>query len=219
MKLYTWWRSQAAYRVRIAIALKGLEVEPIPLDLMQGDQLRDDYVRLNPQGVVPALIDGDGPPLMQSLAIIEYLDERNPDPPLLPADLRDRAYARALSLILASDAHPLITPRVRKFLERELRVDSSTQTRWIMHWMREGLRAVEAHLERTPRVHNYCCGRAPTLADICLVAHITTCKILPQFDFAAFPNAMTIFDHCMTQDAFVKTAPRFQPGAPVGTTY
>ena len=219
MKLYTWWRSQAAYRVRIALALKGIQAESITLDLMQGDQLKGDYVQLNPQGAVPTLIDGDGPPLTQSLAIIEYLNESNPEPPLLPADLHARAYVRALALILAGDAHPFVTPRVRNFLEHELRVDPSNRLRWMVHWMREGLRAVEAHLTRDSLAGNFCNGNAPSIADICLVAHITTCKILPQFDFAAYPKALAIYEHCMTMDAFVKTAPCFQPGAPADATY
>ena len=124
MKLFTYWRSQAAYRVRIALGLKGLAAEKVTLDLLAGDQFAADYHKLNPEGVVPTLIDDEGaPPLVQSLAILEYLDEKYPEPPLLPRELRARAHARALAQMVAMDAHPFIVPRVRKYLEEELHLD------------------------------------------------------------------------------------------------
>ena len=123
MKLFTYWRSQAAFRVRIALGLKGLAMEKVTLDLLAGDQFAADYQKLNPEGVVPTLIDGEGEPLVQSLAILEYLDEKYPEPPLLPKDLRARAHARAIAQMVAMDAHPFIVPRVRKYLEEELRLD------------------------------------------------------------------------------------------------
>ena len=120
MKLYTYWRSQASYRVRVALRLKGLVAETIALDLLKGEQFEHTYAALNPQMAVPTLLDGDGPPLMQSLAIIEYIEEKYPRPPLLPVDLRARAHVRALAQMVAVDAHPFIVPRVRKYLEAEL---------------------------------------------------------------------------------------------------
>src|ERR1043165_289750 len=119
MKLFTYWRSQAAYRVRIALRLKGIAMEKVSLDLLEGDQFTADYLSLNPEGVVPTLLDGEGPPLTQSLAILEYLDEKYPRPSLLPTDIRARAQARALAQMVAMDAHPFIVPRVRQYLEQE----------------------------------------------------------------------------------------------------
>src|SRR5215475_4587578 len=123
MKLYTYWRSQAAFRVRIALRLKGLAADKVTLDLLKGDQFDADYHALNPEGVVPTLIDGEGAPLVQSLAILEYLDEKYREPALLPSDLRARAHVRALAQMSAMDAHPFIVPRVRKYLEQELHLD------------------------------------------------------------------------------------------------
>src|SRR3954469_608762 len=143
MKLFTYWRSQAAYRVRIALALKGLQAEKVSLDLLAGDQFEAEYRKLNPEGVVPTLIDGEGEPLVQSLAILEYLDEKYPDPPLLPKDLRARAHARALAQMVAMDAHPFIVPRVRKYLEDELRLDEATRAKWVRHWLDAGSYAIE----------------------------------------------------------------------------
>ena len=125
--LYTYWRSQAAFRVRIALRLKGIANEKITLDLLKGDQFAASYQALNPEGVVPTLIDGAGEPLVQSLAILEYLDEKYPDPPLLPTELRARAHARAIAQMVAMDAHPFIVPRVRKYLEEELGLDEATR--------------------------------------------------------------------------------------------
>src|SRR3954471_7604463 len=126
MKLYTYWRSQASFRVRVALRLKGLSADLVTLDLLKGDQFDPAYRTVNPEMVVPALIDGDGPPLLQSLAILEYPDEKPPSPPLLPKDLRDRAHVRALAQMVAMDAHPFAVPRVRKYLEQDLRLDETT---------------------------------------------------------------------------------------------
>src|SRR6476646_7747137 len=126
MKLYSFWRSQATFRVRIALRLKGIAAEVTTLDLIKGDQFAGNYGALNPGHVVPTLIDGDGPPLVQSLAIIEYLDEKYPDPPVLPKDLLARAHVRAVGQMMAMDTHPLVVPRVRKYMEEELHLDEST---------------------------------------------------------------------------------------------
>src|SRR3954451_1037542 len=134
MKLFTYWRSQAAFRVRVAMRLKGLAMEKVSLDLLKGDQFAPDYQKLNPEGVVPTLIDGDGPPLVQSLAILEYLEEKYPDPPILPKDLRARAHARAIAHMVAMDAHPFMVPRVRKYLEQDLGLAGTTRISWVTPW-------------------------------------------------------------------------------------
>ena len=149
MKLFTYWRSQAAYRVRIALGLKGVAMEKVTLDLLAGDQFAAEYHKLNPEGVVPTLIDDDGaPPLVQSLAILEYLDEKYPDPPLLPKELRARAHVRALGQMVAMDAHPFIVPRVRKYLEDELHLYEAARAQWVRHWLDSGSSAMEEMLAR-----------------------------------------------------------------------
>src|SRR6202049_2142735 len=134
MKLYGFWRSLATYRVRAALALKEVEAEQQYINLLQGVQHGDDYKAVNPQSVVPALVIDDGAPLFQSLAIIEYLEETSPEPPLLPKDPRGRARVRGLSMIVACDAHPLIVPRIRSYLEREMHQDEAARNRWLHYW-------------------------------------------------------------------------------------
>jgi maleylacetoacetate isomerase len=214
MKLYTYWRSQAAFRVRIALKLKGVDAELATIDILKGDQFTDSYRALNPEMVVPTLIDGEGPPLVQSLAILEYLEEKYPNPPLLPNDFRARAHVRALAQTLAADTHPFLVPRVRKYLEEELRVDEPTRIKWLLHWVKTGFQTIEAQLARDPRTGRFCCADSPTFADICLVPHVLTAKIFPNFDTAPFPTVMRIFQNCMTLDAFVYAQPARQPDAP-----
>jgi maleylacetoacetate isomerase len=213
MKLFTYWRSQAAYRVRIALALKGLAMEKVTLDLLAGDQFAADYQALNPEGVVPTLIDGEGQPLVQSLAILEYLDEKYPSPPLLPRDLRARAHARAIAQMVAMDAHPFVVPRVRKYLEQELRLDEPTRVKWVRHWLDTGSRAVEQVLARDPRTGRFCLGDQPTIADICLAAHLTTSKLFGGRDPSDFPTAGRIYANCMAIEAFAAEHPLRQPDA------
>jgi len=214
MKLYTYWRSQAAFRVRIALRLKGLTAEKVTLDLLEGDQFDPAYHALNPEGVVPTLLDGDGPPLVQSLAILEYLDEKHREPPLLPADLRDRAHVRALAQMVAMDAHPFIVPRVRKYLEEKAGLDAAGVAAWVRYWLDAGSRAIEETLARDPRTGRFCCGDRPTIADICLVAHLTSGKLFGATDPSAFPTAHRVFAACMALDAFAAEHPLRQPDAP-----
>lgn len=214
MKLYSYWRSQASYRVRIALSMKGLEADISTLDLIKGDQFDAAYRSLNPETVVPTLIDGDGPPLVQSLAILEYLDERYPQPPLLPKDPRDRAHVRALAQVVAMDAHPFVVPRVRKYLEHELALDEPTRIGWIRHWLDSGSRAIEEMLARDPRTGRFCCGETPSIADICLVPHLTSARMLYDVDLGPYPTARRILDTCMQIDAFALTHPLRQPDAP-----
>ena len=214
MKLFTYWRSQAAYRVRIALGLKGLAMEKVTLDLLAGDQFAADYHTLNPEGVVPTLIDGEGQPLVQSLAILEYLDEKYPDPPLLPKDLRARAHARAIGQMVAMDAHPFIVPRVRKYLEEELRLDEAARATWVRHWLDTGSRAVEEVLARDPRTGKFCVGDQVTIADICLAAHLTSAKLFGGRDPNDYPVAGRIYANCMAIKAFADEHPLRQPDAP-----
>src|SRR5229473_8267023 len=159
MKLYGFWRSLATYRVRVAMALKGLHAEEISIDLLKGTQHTDEYKAVNPQGVVPALIlDEGGPPLFQSLAILEYLEETQPQPALLPREPRGRARVRGLALIAAADGHPLIVPRVRNFLEKEMKVEESRRNLWLAHWTLTALEAIEGHLKNEKETGRYCHG-------------------------------------------------------------
>jgi len=214
MKLFTYWRSQAAFRVRVALRLKGIAMEKVTLDLLAGDQFAADYHKLNPEGVVPTLIDGEGQPLVQSLAILEYLDEKYPEPPLLPQDLRARAHARAIAQVVAMDAHPFIVPRVRKYLEEELRLDEATRATWVRHWLDTGSRAVEEVLARDPRTGKFCVGDQVTVADICLAAHLTSAKLFGGREPSDFQVAGRIYANCMAIDAFAAEHPLRQPDAP-----
>lgn len=219
MKLFTYWRSQAAFRVRIALGLKGLQAEKVALDLLAGDQFAADYHKLNPEGVVPTLIDdASAPPLVQSLAILEYLDEKYPDPPLLPTNLGARAHARALAQMVAMDAHPFIVPRVRKYLEQELRLDEAARAAWVRHWLDTGSRAIEETLSRDPRTGRFCVGDDLTIADICLAAHLTSAKLFGGRDPASYPVAGRIYATCMALPAFANEHPLRQPDAPASAT-
>jgi maleylacetoacetate isomerase len=213
MKLFGFWRSLATLRVRIALNLKGVAAEEVMIDLMAGQQRSPEYVATNPQMVVPALIDGDGPPLFQSLAILEYLDERFPDPPLLPADARGRARVRGLAQIVACDSHPLVVPRVREFLGETFHAGEPQKIAWARHWIGKGLEAIEKHLAGDGRAGRYCHGDAVTIADICVVS-LAVGQGLFGGNMETFPKTAEIVDRCMTLDAFARAHPLRQPGAP-----
>ena len=214
MKLYGFWRSLATYRVRVALALKALHADEISIDLLKGMQNEDDYLAVNPQGVVPALIlDDGGPPLFQSLAILEYLDEVRPEPPLLPKDPRGRARVRGLSLIAAADGHPLVTPRIRNYLEKEMRQDEAARNRWLAHWTLRALEAMEAHLAKERETGRFCHGNTPTMADICLVSQMIGATAYFNCDTKTVPTAMRITNTCMDIEAFARPHPLKQPGA------
>jgi maleylacetoacetate isomerase len=213
MKLYGFWRSLASCRVRTALALKGLQAEEASINLMHGQQLGDEYRAVNPQSVVPALIVDGGRPLFQSMAILEYLEETKPEPPLLPRDARGRARVRGLAQIIACDTHPLIVPRIRNYLEKELRVEESARNRWAQHWIVEGLEAVEAHLAHEPETGRFCHGDAPTLADVCVVSQVFGAQFF-KCSTASVPTVMRVFAECMKLEAFDRTQPLKQAGAP-----
>src|SRR5438445_2864283 len=163
MKFYSFWRSLASYRVRIVMNLKGLKPdEVIDVNLMKGQQRDDAFRKVNPMMALPALVDGDGPALFESLAIIEYLDETHPNPPLLPKDARGRARVRGLAQIVACDSHPLIVPRVREYLEHELHVEEAARLAWCRHWHGQALTALETHLGG-PETGRFCHGDQVTV--------------------------------------------------------
>ena len=213
MKLYGFWRSLATYRVRVALALKGLEAEELSINLLQGVQHGDDYKAVNPQSVVPALVIDDGQPLFQSLAIVEYLEETCSEPPLLPKDPRGRARVRGLSLIVACDGHPLIVPRIRNYLEHEMHQDEAVRNRWLQHWTLKALEALEAHLVKERETGRFCHGDTPTMADICLASQVFAAGY---FDTktTTVPTVQRIFDECMKIDAFDRSQPLKQVDAP-----
>jgi len=213
MKLFSFWRSLATYRVRIALNLKGLVPdEVIEVNLMTGAQREAAYRAVNPMMALPALVDGDGAALFESLAIIEYLDETHPNPPLLPSDPRGRARVRGLAQLIACDSHPLIVPRVREYLEHEVKVDEATRTKWCQHWHTAALAGLEAHL-KDPATGRYCHGDTVTLADVCLASQAAGAKFF-NVDTTPFPNFTRIANSLATIDAFARAHPLKQPGAP-----
>jgi len=218
MRLYGFWRSLASYRVRVALAIKGISAEQISINLLQGMQHGDEYKGINPQSVVPALIVDHGPPLFQSMAIMEYLEETYPNPPLLPKDPRGRARVRGLSQIVVSDGHPLVVPRIRAYLEKALGQDEAARNTWLAHWTLQALQALEAHLAKERETGRYCHGDAPTLADICLASQVLGAKFF-NVDTSAMPTVVRIFEECMRIDAFERSQPHKQPDAPKTPTH
>ena len=211
MQLYTYYRSQASFRVRIALNLKGLAHDDTYLHLEKGDQFAADYKALNPQMVVPTLIDGTTK-LFQSLAILEYLDEKHANPPLLPKDVASRAWVRGFALINVADTHPLVVPRVRHYLLDDLQLTQDQLLAWIRHWFDAGLAAMEALLAEHPESGDFCHGDAPTMADICLVPPIASARTFGA-DLAPYRRVMRIHDHVMATPAFADAHPAKQPDA------
>jgi maleylacetoacetate isomerase len=213
MKLFSFWRSLATYRVRIAMNLKGLKPDEIvEVNLMKGQQREEAFRKVNPMMAIPALVDGDGPALFESLAIIEYLDETHPDPPLLPKDPKGRARVRGLALIVAADSHPLIVPRVREYLEHELKIDEPTRNKWCQNWHRAALTALETNLQ-DKATGKYAHGDQITIADICLASQAAGAKFFG-VEMKPFPTVARIAEECGKIDAFAKAHPLKQPGAP-----
>lgn len=216
--LYSYWRSTAAYRVRIALALKEIDYDIQDVDLVRdgGRQHGDDYRALNPAGLVPTLVWGDQV-LSQSLAICEFLDEVFPEPPLLPAECGARAAARAIAYDIACDVHPLNNLRVQQYLGRELDADETARTQWMHHWMATGFGAVEKRLGRLSEAADTCFGATPGLADLCLVAQAYNAD---RFDFALdpYPRVNRVVAHCRGLPAFLASVPEAQPDAPGSVT-
>lgn len=217
MKLYGFWRSLASYRVRVALALKGVHAEEVSIDLLKGEQHAPAYRAVNAQAVVPSLVlDEGGPPLFQSLAILEYLDETHPQPPLLPKDPRGRARVRGLALIAAADGHPLVVPRIRVYMEKQLRLDEPQRNQWLSHWTLKSLEAIESHLANEKETGRFCHGDAPTLADICLAGQAIAATSYFDCDVSGLPTVMRVYGECAKLDAFAGAHPLAQPGAGKG---
>jgi len=214
MKLFSFWRSLATYRVRIALNLKGVAPdEVIQVNLMKGEQRAEAYRAVNPMMAIPALIPDDGgPALFESLAIIEYLDETHPNPPLLPRDPRGRARVRGLAQLVACDSHPLIVPRVREYLQHEFNFDEAAVHKWCAHWHLAAITALETHL-KDKATGRYCHGDTVTLADICLASQAAGAKYYA-VDTTPFPIFARIVDTLSKIDAFARAHPTKQPGAP-----
>lgn len=212
MKLYSYFRSSAAYRVRIALNLKGIAYEQVPVNLLKGEEKGDDYRKVNPQGLVPALVTADGRVLTQSLAICEYLEEVYPYPPLLPADAAGRARVRALANLLACEIHPLNNLRVLQYLTGTLGVDEEQKLAWYRHWVVEGFNALEALLADSSNTGRFCHGDQPTLADVCLVPQVFNARRF-KCELSPYPTIQRIGEACEALPAFQAAAPEQQPDA------
>jgi maleylacetoacetate isomerase len=208
MKFYHYFRSSASYRVRIALALKGLDVELLSVHLVRNEQLAEAFAALAPARLVP-LLEDDGQVLAQSMAIIEYLDETHPTPSLLPGDAAARARIRALAQDVACEIHPLDNLRVLRYLVHELKVSEDDKNRWYRHWVETGLEVVEKKLA-SPATGRFCHGDTPTLADCVLVPQIHNAQRL-QCRLDHVPGVMRVFDECMRLDAFSTTQPSAYP--------
>ena len=209
IKLHGFFRSSAAFRVRIALNLKGLGYDNGFVHLRRGEQGQPAYLAVNPQGLVPAL-EVDGETLVQSLPIVEYLDETHPQPPLLPADAAGRARVRALAAIVACDIHPLNNLRVLRYLHVPLGHDQTAIETWYNHWIDAGFAAFERLLAADPRTGSFCHGDAPGLADIALVPQVVNAERF-RLDLARYPTIVRIFATCMKLDAFAAAHPDQQP--------
>jgi maleylpyruvate isomerase len=211
MKLYSYFRSSAAYRVRIALHLKGLPFDCEPVHLRKGEQHADAYRAVNRQELVPTLIDGETV-VTQSLAIIEYLDERYPEPPLMPSTPAGRARVRAIALAIVCDIHPLNNLRVLRYLMRTLNVGEEAKDAWYRHWIDTGLGALEAQLTADATTGTFCYGDAPTMADLCLVPQFANAR-RANIPLESYPTLLRIDANCRALDAFARAAPERQPDA------
>ncbi|MDB5592095.1 maleylacetoacetate isomerase [Enterovirga sp.] len=211
MDLYGFFRSSTSYRLRIAMALKGLDYRLHPVSLPKMEHRTADYLSVNPQGLVPALVV-DGQAFTQSLAIIEYLDETHPEPPLLPADPAARARVRAFAQIVGCDIHPLNNVRVLKYLQTRWNLSEQDRNEWYGHWIAAGFADLEAHLGQHGGGGRFAFGDTPGLAEICLVPQVANAQRF-SCDLSAYPGCLRVFEACMALDAFERTHPRHQPDA------
>jgi maleylpyruvate isomerase len=210
MKLYNYFRSSSSFRVRIAMNLKGLDYEYLPVHLARGEHREEAYAAISADRLLP-LLEDQGERISQSLAIIEYLDETHPEVPLLPGDPVGRAQVRALAQSIACEIHPIANLRVLKYLTQELKLDEAAKTQWIRHWVRDGMLAFERQLAQRP-ASTYCYGETPTLADCCLVPQVFGGRRF-DCDLSGMPRSMAAFDACMKLDAFQRAQPSQAPDA------
>jgi maleylacetoacetate isomerase len=216
IRIYGFWRSIASFRVRVALKLKGLPFEEIPIDILSGEQFEAGYEAVNAERVVPTFIH-DGYSVFQSLAIIEYLEEIQPNPRLIPQDHRERAYARSLALMTIADAHPLVVPRVRNHLARTFGADAKAIEGWGKHWTSEGLATYERLLaRRSPSP--FALGAEPGLADICIAGQVVGAQFL-KLEMSAFPIVAGLADRCFAMPAFATSHPFEQPGYKSATAH
>lgn len=209
--LYDYWRSSAAYRVRIALNLKGLAYDSVPVNLLKSEQKSDAYRTQNPSGLVPLLVTDKGR-FGQSMAIIEYLNDTHPTPPLLPADPEARAQARAMAQLVACELHPVNNLRIRNYLQSTLQLTDAQRSQWMQHWLHEGLCALEIMVKQAGSTGRFSIGTEPSLADICLIPQLyTTRRFLP--DLSRYPTLTAIDAHCTRLPAFATAAPEKQKDA------
>jgi maleylacetoacetate isomerase len=211
--MFGFWRSAASFRVRIALNLKGLAFQEEMINLDAGEQHEPSYLALNPQGAVPTVLFEDGVILTQSLSILEYLEETYPQTPLLPVDRVGRARVRSLALIWAADHHPLIVPRVRRYLADVIGLDEAGRIAWVRHWFREGLVAGEKRLVGDTGTGRFCHADTPSIADLCLMSQAIGARGF-KVDFSDLPTTTRIVESCLARDEFARALPFRQPGAP-----
>jgi maleylpyruvate isomerase len=207
--VYGFWRSIASFRVRVALKLKGLPFEEIPIDILSGEQFEPDYAAVSAERVVPTFIH-DGHSIFQSLAIIEYLEALQPEPRLIPLDAKEKAYAKSLALVTVADAHPLVTPRVRNHLAATFGADAKAIEDWGRHWTGEGLATYERLLAHRPAAP-FALGPEPGLADICIAGQVVTAQYV-KLELSAFPAVAKLAEHCFKLPAFATSHPFEQPG-------
>lgn len=211
MKLYDYFRSSAAYRVRVTLNLKGLTYDSLPVNLLKGEESSKEYCAVNPQGLVPSLVHGQET-LIQSLAICEYLEETHPTPAVLPGNALTRSRIRALSQTIACDIHPVNNIRILKYLTNELGVSEEQKLAWYRHWINEGFTAIESMLVTSEQTGDFCHGDSPTLADICLVPQVYNARRF-EMDLTPYPTISQIDCRCNEYPAFVLARPDKQPDA------
>ena len=212
-ELYAFWRTSATFRVRVALNLKGIAAHERFVDIDAGEQRSEAFLKINPLGAIPAFVEAGHPPMTQSLAILEFLDEIQPHPPLLPADPHGRARVRSIAAMLAADTHPLITPRVKKYLTGTAGFDDTAWRAWQIQWFGTGLRAVERRLAAETDTGIFCHGDQPTTADVCLASIIAVMRVF-KVSISDIPVIDRIITACDAHEAFAKAAPGRQQGAP-----
>jgi maleylacetoacetate isomerase len=218
-ELFSFWRTSATYRVRVAFNLKGIARQERNVDIDAGEQSGEAFLKINPMGAIPALLDhsaGSGePPLTQSLAILEFLEESYPTPALLPSDVHERARVRSLAAMLAADTHPLIVPRVKKYLVSAAQFDDAAWRAWQIHWFSTGLQAFEQRIAGAAQTGRFCQGDTPTIADICLASIVVVTRVF-KIEVPGIPTVNRIMATCESLEAFADADPRRQVGAPQG---